>query len=485
MRKRFCAFELAICLLLTGVCGRVLYVAESGHFTVSQGYNSYALTFEKIHTQITDRNGRSLGGTKQQWVAVIRPTEDCLRELPLLFTPRQVRTITAQLQKGYPVLEVTQQPAKTTAIQMMRRSVPDSDSLYARHLLDGACGGLEQYMQVAEEKILHFAVDATGRMLSGDGMQEETVKTGAPVQLRTTLDLDMQKAVEQAAKAIKTGAVVVLDVATGELRAAYSAPADYNNRVLRPYAVGSVFKLIVAAAALEANMLPVYTCKGNITVGDTVYHCQNHHVHGRQTMEQALAHSCNCYFVHLAQELGAGRLYRMGQAFGFGTPVTLYKDFQSAAGRLPSLSVLASPGQLALLGFGQGKLTDTPLHFARCVAAIAAGGVFRSPDITGAETQAPRRVLQARHAGQLLGYMRTVVAEGTGVEADYHHRSAGKTATAQSGQYQQGREVLHTYFAGVYPYDAPRYAILVLCEDGTSGAADCCPVFRKILSLLP
>ena len=72
-------------------------------------------------------------------------------------------------------------------------------------------------------------------------------------------------------------------------------------------------------------------------------------------MEQALAHSCNCYFVQLAQKLGAGRLYQMGLDFGFGTPIALYKDFQSAAGRLPSLSVLASPGQLALLGFGQGS----------------------------------------------------------------------------------------------------------------------------------
>ena len=202
-------------------------------------------------------------------------------------------------------------------------------------------------------------------------------------------------------------------------------------------------------------------------------------------MEQALAHSCNCYFVQLAQKLGAGRLYQMGLDFGFGTPIALYKDFQSAAGRLPSLSVLASPGQLALLGFGQGKLTDTPLHFARCVAAIAGGGVYCSPDLTGKATAKPRRVMQARHAKTLLAYMRTVVAEGTGSGADYHGRSAGKTATAQSGRYVQGREVLNTYFAGVYPFDHPRYAIVVMRENGTSGAADCCPVFRRIVSSLP
>lgn len=194
-----------------------------------------------------------------------------------------------------------------------------------------------------------------GRVLSGNAMTEQTDRTGAPATMRTTLDLELQKTVEQAAESIKTGAVVVLDVPTGEVRAVYSAPADYYNRALSAYAVGSVFKLIVAAAALEADLQPVYTCKGEIKVGDTVYRCQNGRVHGRQTMEQALAHSCNCYFVQLAEKLGAGRLYQMGLDFGFGAPVALYKDFQSAAGRLPSLSVLASPGQLALLGFGRGS----------------------------------------------------------------------------------------------------------------------------------
>ena len=97
-----------------------------------------------------------------------------------------------------------------------------------------------------------------GRVLSGNAMTEQTDRTGAPATMRTTLDLELQKTVEQAAESIKTGAVVVLDVPTGEVRAVYSAPADYYNRALSAYAVGSVFKLIVAAAALEADLQPVY-----------------------------------------------------------------------------------------------------------------------------------------------------------------------------------------------------------------------------------
>lgn len=483
MLRRLHAFALAMCLLLTAVCGRLLYVAKSGDFAVEQSYNSYTLILEQKYTDMTDRNGRSMGGTRKEWVAVIRPTEDCLQELPRLFSAAEVRRMTKELQKGYPVLEPVENKAHTTAITVLRRTVRDSTALHARQLLGSS--GLGQYTAVATEKKLNFAADALGRVLSGDAVTAQTVTTGAPATLQTTLDLDVQKAVEQTTKSVKNGAVVVLDVPTGQVRAVYSTPAEDNNRALSAYAVGSVFKLIVAAAALEANLQPTYTCKGKIRVGDTVYHCQNSQVHGRQTLEQALAHSCNCYFVQLAQKLGAGRLHKTAQAFGFGSPVRLYKDFQSASGQLPSLSVLVSPGQLALLGFGQGKLTDTPLHFARCVAAIAGGGVYRSPDLTGKAVAAPRQVMQPKNAKKLLSYMRTVVAEGTGAAADYQNQSAGKTATAQSGRYVQGREVLITYFAGVYPYDNPRYAVVVMQEDGTSGAADCCPVFRRLVSRLP
>ena len=68
-----------MCLLFTVVCGRVLYVAHSGNFAVGQSYNSYTLLFEQNYTEITDRLGRSMGGTRKEWVAVIRPTQDCLR----------------------------------------------------------------------------------------------------------------------------------------------------------------------------------------------------------------------------------------------------------------------------------------------------------------------------------------------------------------------------------------------------------------------
>ena len=80
--------------------------------------------------------------------------------------------------------------------------------------------------------------------------------------------------------------------------------------------------------------------------------------------------------------------------------------------------------------------------------------------------------------------MKNVVDNGTGGNASYKNSTAGKTATAQSGRYVDGKEILNTWFAGFYPYSNPKYAIVVMQEDGTSGSENCCPVFRTIVEKL-
>ena len=76
-----------------------------------------------------------MGGTRKEWVAVIRPTQDCLRELPRLFAPGDVQRIAKELQKGYPVLEPVAAKADTNNIVIMERTVRDSTTLHARHRL--------------------------------------------------------------------------------------------------------------------------------------------------------------------------------------------------------------------------------------------------------------------------------------------------------------------------------------------------------------
>ena len=286
---------------------------------------------------------------------------------------------------------------------------------------------------------------------------------------------------EESAKSLDKGSVVVLDTKTSQILGAVSLGGDYLNRSISSYAVGSIFKLVVAACALENNINPSYTCKSKIKVGDITFHCQNKHKHGKQHIKQALANSCNCYFVNLALKIGKDKLYNFAKSLGFGDSFNLYDNtFPVSAASFPTVEELKSDGQLALLGFGQGKLTDTPVHFASVVAAISNGGYYNSPTLN-IKNSVSNQVISSKNCAVLRNYMKNVVENGTGFNAQYKSKTAGKTATAQSGIYVDGKEQLNTWFVGFYPYDNPKYSIVVMREGGKSGAGDCCPVFRTIV----
>ena len=188
-------------------------------------------------------------------------------------------------------------------------------------------------------------------------------------------------------------------------------------------------------------------------------------------------------------------MLKTARDFGFENGFALTEDFTAACGILPSENDLKLRGELALLGFGQGKLTVSPLAICSAVAAIANGGKYNEPvllngtvdgngSITKANYKPSRIIISDETSDTLRRYMRAVVENGTGKNADYKGQSAGKTSTAQSGRYIDGKEVLITWFAGFYPYDNPKYAITVMVENGNSGAGDCCPIFRSLVEKL-
>ena len=354
--------------------------------------------------------------------------------------------------------------------------------MLCRHFIDKSCAGLEKY---TDKKIgtlsVNYNVDALGRVLDGDNGRLINKNYNSTDGIKISIDDNIQKIAEESAKSLDKGSVVILDTKTSQILAAVSLGGDYLNRSISSYAVGSIFKLIVAACALENNINPSYTCKSKIKVGDITFHCQNKHEHGKQHIKQALANSCNCYFVNLALKIGKDKLYNFSKSLGFGDSFNLYDNtFPVSAASFPTVEELKSDGQLALLGFGQGKLTDTPVHFASVVAAISNGGYYNSPTLN-IKNSASNQVISSETCAILKNYMKNVVENGTGFNAQYKSKTAGKTATAQSGIYVDGKEQLNTWFVGFYPYDNPKYSIVVMREGGKSGAGDCCPVFRTIV----
>jgi penicillin-binding protein 2 len=141
-------------------------------------------------------------------------------------------------------------------------------------------------------------------------------------------------------------------------------------------------------------------------------------------------------------------------------------------------------------------LTSSPLQIASLLCTIANDGYFSQPklvmsNINNENVQediaypSKEKVLKTNTCKKLIEYMRYVVTDGTAhIMMNGDKKSAGKTATAQTGQYSDGIEKLNTWFIGLYPYDKPKYAIVVMTEQGSSGAEDCCPIFSTIVGHL-
>ena len=267
--------------------------------------------------------------------------------------------------------------------------------------------------------------------------------------MQLTLDRDIQRICEGIAlEELEQGAIVVMETATGKLRAVVSMPvydpydvagaiaADDSsllNRAISAYNVGSVFKPIVAAAALEAGLDPQepYECTGVIEVDGHLYHCNQNKAHGTVTMTEALEHSCNCYFIWLGSKLGGEAITELASRIGFGRAAPLAKDYYSAGGNLPTAEELENSGQLASISFGQGKLLATPIQIAAGMNMIANGGIYIGPTLmegtVEAETgtlleagpaQETLRAVSQQVSDTLLQMLQTVVEEGSGAKGE-------------------------------------------------------------------
>lgn len=143
--------------------------------------------------------------------------------------------------------------------------------------------------------------------------------------------------------------------------------------------VGSVFKPVVAAAALEAGESGfVYTCPGWCAVDGRIFRCAGGIPHGEVDLAGALEKSCNGYFIRLGQALGADAVRAMAEQLGFGQAIPLTDALHTAAGVLPEREALASSGAYANFCFGQGELLASPLQVAAMMNTIACGGICRT-----------------------------------------------------------------------------------------------------------
>lgn len=525
MFKRLVVFHLCICLLFLAILGRIAFIGTDSVYSASASRNSVALTIDERRGMFYDCNMEALTYCEKEYVAILRPTEKVITSLGDLFSKEEIRSIMKRLQAGKPILQkVSAGTQSTEHIPVIPISSRYSSPQMLSHIIGVATedeknrSGLEKsyydFLSINASRKMKYYVDAHGRMLEGD--QGEIVATnydskrGVQLTINKTIQTLCEEAADKAEK-FQKGSIVVLDVKTSEVLAMVSRPniepnnlsehmddenAPFINRSLSPYTVGSVFKLAVASEAIE-NGLSGFTheCTGSIQIGNTVFRCNKLDGHGSMDLQSAIGQSCNPYFIALGQQIGGTLLLNKVTDFGFGEETRLADGLISQAGTLPTMKQVNEKGNLANFSFGQGVLMATPLQVANMVACIANNGVYNTPTLvkaliddagnTSEETNNNhgKDIMDKETANLVQQYMIGAVENGSGRNAKPESGGAGgKTATAETGWLRDnGEEILHVWFAGFYPANAPQYAIVVMDEDGKSGATECCPIFKEIV----
>ena len=357
--------------------------------------------------------------------------------------------------------------------------------------------------------------DALGREVTG---QPTILKTPTPGSgLVLTLDATVQYLAERELDAAwrttgaKAGMILAMDPRTGEILAMAMRPTfnpntyhlataeQWRNRaVTDPFEPGSTFKAILAAAALEDEVVRpgdrIYGEQGAITIASRTIH--DWKKYGWLTFQQVLQNSSNVGAIKVGLQVGRDRYYRHITGFGFGSLTGVGLPGESRGQLRPPARW--SGLSLASISIGQ-EVSVTGVQILAAFGAIANGGRLMQPHVVRAhldrdgkevrrtEPQAVRQVISPQTAATLTDILTSVVAEGTGQKAIVRgYPVAGKTGTAQKPD-----PVTHVYsrkpgvlsFIGFVPSNAPRLVILALLDEPKTvvwGSEAAAPIFAAV-----
>ena len=378
--------------------------------------------------------------------------------------------------------------------------------------------------------------EAGGRLLVVDvaGFRRTSLPSRSPRpggDLKLTIRRQAQEAAE-AALGSEIGAIVVLDPSNGDILAMASTPG-FNPNLFQPavskavwqalladpekplfnrclggeFAPGSIFKPVVALAALEndrSTPQTTFSCPGSFQIGKARFRCWLPSGHGEQDLVQALQHSCNVYFYRLGLSCGHERIVAMARSLGMGQPTDI--PLRGEASGLVADDAWKRrihrdawrDGDTCNLAIGQGALSATPLQMAVLAGALANGGRLyrprlvmgvRAPGASQFQELSPVLVRDLHwvpeHIRAVRAGMRAVVMtpDGTGRLASVPGVTmAGKTGTAEIGVKGAGQKL--GWMLAFAPFERPRYAVVVLVEQAVSGGTTAAPMMQALMRRL-
>ncbi len=344
--------------------------------------------------------------------------------------------------------------------------------------------------------------------INNRGQEVRLLSLKEPVQgkdIGLTIDQRIQSAADDLL-ASRPGAVVVMDLANGDLLGMVSSPSfDPNafvnknlqgkvlsyihdpralllNRVVASsYPPGSVFKIPVALAAIELKRIApdvTFQCPGYYMLGKRRFGCA--HVHGSEDLNQAIAHSCNVYFFHVGQMVTAHVIQQYAKAFGLGRVTGVDLPFE-ASGQVPAGSRPGHPwytGNTLNFSIGQGDTLTTPLQLTVMMAAVANDGVILRPRIVRSVdhkdlpspniSRLPTVRLHDNTWHIVQRGLRSVITDPEGTAHELNDLAGmtiyGKTGTAQAGT----NKANHAWFVGYVHSPRNNLAFCVFLEHGGS-----------------
>ncbi|MDK8181131.1 penicillin-binding protein 2 [Paenibacillus sp. UMB4589-SE434] len=350
---------------------------------------------------------------------------------------------------------------------------------------------------------VHY-MDAASRPLHGlDIRVRKPSNPYYPLQVVTTVEMGLQRSIQDIMlqRGITKGAAVVLDVKTRDVVAMVSLPSydpnhiypageQWNNQAIQAISPGSVFKLVIAAAALEEGITDLHEqfhCDG--TYPKYGLSCWKHEGHGTLTLAEAVADSCNVVFAELGERLQGKQIQRYAEKLGLIDPVGMrssdglgHEPLKQFEGEHPGRVFVKQAGGVyktdggirAQTGIGQRDVRITPLAAANMMVTLLKGGIYGHPRLVERVEDAKgsalvsfasearlERTIQSSTAYRLLQWMKQTVATGTGKALQQHSWVlAGKSGTAQATAY--GLNELNSWFVGYGPADNPKFAVAVV-----------------------
>jgi penicillin-binding protein 2 len=349
-------------------------------------------------------------------------------------------------------------------------------------------------------------INSLGRNLTEKKLSESL----AGGDIRTTLNLDLQRITEQIFSDEYVGTMIIMDPKTGALRSLVSRPNFDPNIFLRTinqgewqglqdkkvflnrafnacYPPASIFKLVTVTAALEEGIIDSdaeVICNGFYTFGNYKHWCINHYGHGTLSVMEALAKSCNILFYHIGQHIHIDKLADYAQRFGLGQKTNML--FPDQAGLVPTTQWKHMkkgerwwPGETLSAAIGQSFLLTTPIQLACMVSSIFEGYLVKPRVLEDEAIEKTPLRISRQTLDFLQKSMKSVVQIGTGKRVSRMRdiEVYAKTGTAQTSslKLRQSNEKFmeNGLFVGYFKYkdENPNTIIIIVEHAGSSRVA--------------